>query len=234
MKRFIFFFILLLTVSLTAVQAKTLVVYYSYTGNCKAITNALANQITADVLEIEPAEKGLRYEVNNYALGTQLLNAIKANPNDASSYPAIDPVSVSLSDYQNIIIVTPLWWSQMAALMQTFLFNYGTQMAGKNIGLIVSSASSGISGVVADCKRLVPGGKYFSQNLWINHSNHSNRATLIQNWLTAVNYNTLTNISETKTKAATTFSPIHNLSGRPLAEEPAKGIYIKNGKKMKK
>jgi len=72
MKRFIFFFILLLTVSLTAVQAKTLVVYYSYTGNCKVITNALANQITADVLEIEPAEKGLRYEANNYALGTQM------------------------------------------------------------------------------------------------------------------------------------------------------------------
>jgi len=71
MKRFIFFFILLLTVSLSAVQAKTLVVYYSYTGNCKVITNALANQITADVLEIEPAEKGLRYEANNYALGTQ-------------------------------------------------------------------------------------------------------------------------------------------------------------------
>ncbi len=90
MKRFIFFFILLLTVSLTAVQAKTLVAYYSYTGNCKAITNALVNQITADVLEIEPAEKGLRYEANNYALGTQMLNAIKANPNDASSYPESD------------------------------------------------------------------------------------------------------------------------------------------------
>lgn len=157
MKRIIFFLTLLLTVSLAAVQAKTLVVYYSYTGNCEAIANALSNQITADVLEIEPAEKGLRYEANrsalplssskNYALGTQLLNAIKANPNDAASYPAIDPVSISLSDYQNIIIVTPLWWSQMAALMQTFLFNYGTQMAGKNIGLIVSSASSGISGV---------------------------------------------------------------------------------------
>ena len=43
------------------------------------------------------------------------MNAIKANPDDAASYPAIDPVSVSLADYQNIIIVTPLWWSQMAA-----------------------------------------------------------------------------------------------------------------------
>lgn len=96
MKRIIFFLTLLLTVSLAAVQAKTLVVYYSYTGNCEAIANALSNQITADVLEIEPAEKGLRYEANNYALGTQLLNAIKANPNDAASYPATDPVSIVL------------------------------------------------------------------------------------------------------------------------------------------
>ena len=188
MKRIIFFLTLLLTVSLTAVQAKTLVVYYSYTGNCKAITNALANQITADVLEIEPAEKGLRYEANNYALGTQLLNAIKANPNDAASYPAIDPVSISLSDYQNIIIVTPLWWSQMAALMQTFLFNYGTQMAGKNIGLIVSSASSGISGVEADCKRLVPDGNYYSKSLWIRSSQVGNASSLISEWLQQINF----------------------------------------------
>ena len=84
MKRVIFFLILL-TVSLATVEAKTLVLYYSYTGNCEAIANALTNQITADVLEIEPAEKGLRYDANNYALGTQLLNAIKANPIDASS-----------------------------------------------------------------------------------------------------------------------------------------------------
>ena len=85
---------------------KTLVVYYSYTGNCRDIVNILTNQINADVLEIQPAEKGLRYEANGYALGTQLLNAIKANPNNASSYPAIDPVTTSLTDYQNIIIVT--------------------------------------------------------------------------------------------------------------------------------
>ena len=137
-------------------MAKTLIVYYSYTGNCKAIVNSLASQITADQLEIQPAEKGLRYEANNYALGTQLLNAIKANPNDASSYPAIDPVTVSIDDYQNIIIVTPLWWSQMAAIMQTFLFHSRTKLAGKTVAMIVSSHSSGISGVVADAQRLLP------------------------------------------------------------------------------
>ena len=143
----------------TSASAKTLVVYYSYANNCREIVTTLTSQIEADVLEIQPAEKGLKYEANGYALGTQLLNAIKAAPNDAGSYPAIDPVNTPLSDYETVIIVTPLWWSQMAAPMQTYLFNYGSQMAGKNIGLIVSSASSGISGVVTDCKRLVPDGQ---------------------------------------------------------------------------
>lgn len=57
---------------------KTLVVYYSYTGSCRDIVTTLTSQISADVLEIQPAEKGLHYEANGYALGTQLLNAIKA------------------------------------------------------------------------------------------------------------------------------------------------------------
>ena len=220
----------MLTLLYTGATAKTLVVYYSYTNNCREIVTTLTNQIQADVLEIQPAEKGLKYEANGYALGTQLLNAIKAAPNDASSYPAIDPVSTSLSDYSTIIIVTPLWWSQMAAPMQTYFFNYGGQMAGKNVGLIVSSASSSISGVVADCKRLVPDGKYFSENLWINNSNRSNRSSLIQNWLTAINYNTVTAISE---KRAAQEGPvrIYDLNGRLSVQEPQKGIYIVNGKK---
>ena len=167
---------------------KTLVVYYSYTGNCREIVNTLTSQIEADVLEIQPAEKGLKYEANNYALGTQLLNAIKANPNDASSYPAIDPVTTLLSGYQNIIIVTPLWWSQMAAIMQTYLFQNASQMVGKHVGMIVSSHSSGISGVVSDAKRLLPNVTWMGDALWINASNHSNRATLIENWLKTLTF----------------------------------------------
>ncbi len=167
---------------------KTLVVYYSYTGNCRSIVNALTTQIQADVLEIQPAEKGLQYEANNYALGTQLLNAIKANPDDAGSYPDIDPVSVDASGYDNIIIVTPLWWSQMAAIMQAYLFNYGRQMAGKHVGLIVSSASSGISGVVSDARRLLPDVTWMGDALWINNSNRSNTVSLVQNWLKTQNF----------------------------------------------
>jgi len=171
-----------------AEAGKTLVVYYSYTGNCKEIVESLTSQITADVMRIEPKDKTQKYEANNYAIGSQMLNAIKAAPNDASSYPEIDAVSITdLSAYQNIIIVTPLWWSQMAAIMQTYLFNYGAQMAGKHVALIVSSHSSGISGVVTDAQRLVPDATWMGEALWINASNHNNRVSLTDNWLKTLN-----------------------------------------------
>jgi len=76
----------------------------------------------------------------------------------------------------------------MAAIMQTYLFNYGAQMAGKHVALIVSSHSSGISGVVADAERLVKNVTWMGDALWINASNHSNRASLIQNWQPTLNF----------------------------------------------
>ena len=164
-------------------QGKTLIAFYSYTGDSRAIVTELQNHISADVVEVEPAEKGLQYKANNYALGTQLLNAIKANPNNASSYPAIDPVTATLTDYDLVIIVTPLWWSQMAAITQSFLFNYGSAFNGTNVALVVSSYSSGISGVVADFNRLLPNANRLDNPLWINNSNRSNKASLIAEWV---------------------------------------------------
>ena len=168
---------------ITNMSGKTLVAYYSFTGDSKAIVQSLISQISADVVEIQPAEEGIDYAANNYAIGSQLIADINSNPTSESSYPAIKSISVNMKDYANVIIVCPLWWSHMAAPMQTFLFQYSQQMAGKNIGLIVSSHSSGISSVVADAKRLLPKGNFFGESLWINHSNFSNRTTLIVEWL---------------------------------------------------
>lgn len=167
------------------VSAKTLVAYYSYTNNVRTIVNELATQKEVDVVEIQPAEEGLDYAANNYALGTQLLNAINAAPDDAASYPAIKPVSVDLTQYDDIIIATPLWWSQMAAPMQTFLFNNGAAMEEKNIWMIVSSASSSISGVVADAERLIPDGNFQGNQLWIKSSQVSQAGSMLNEWLLA-------------------------------------------------
>lgn len=229
--------ILTLAVALAAIatDAKTLIVYYSYTNNVERIVTELRSQIEADVVEIEPAEKGLDYAADNYAIGSAQIAAIRNNPNAASSYPPIDPVNVNLADYDCIIIGAPLWWSNMAAPMQTFLFNNGAQMAGKKIGLIVSSASSGISSVEADAKRLIPNGEFFSQSLWIRSSQVSNSRSLISSWLTQINYSVVSSIME-KDMDIRSNNKIYNLNGICIASDylasiPS-GIYIVNGKKQ--
>lgn len=214
----------------TQPTSNTLVIYYSYTNKCHEIVQTLTSQIDADVLRIYPADKNQQYEANGYAIGMQLLNTINANPNSADSYPEIDPVSTSLDEYDTFIIVTPLWWSQMAAILQTYLFHHGAEMAGKNVGLIVSSHSSGISGVVADAERLIPDANWMGDALWINNANHGNRATLIQNWLTDINYSAISTIIEdVNIDSNNALKGIYNLNGQRLTQVPETGIYIENG-----
>ena len=166
---------------------KTLIVYYSFTNNVHTIVSDLQTQIEADVVRVEPAEEGLDYAANNYAIGSALIQAIRNNPNDAASYPEIKPVEVNIADYDRIIVGAPLWWSNMAAPLQTFLFQYGSQMEGKSIGLIVSSSSSGINGVESDARRLIPGGDFLEPNLWIRSRQTSNCHSMIADWLSQIN-----------------------------------------------
>ncbi|MCQ2145908.1 MAG: flavodoxin [Bacteroidales bacterium] len=162
-------------------EGKTLVIYYSYTGNTREIVADLKKQISCDVVEVIPEGK-YDYNANNYKIGADQINAINANPDKESSYPAIKETKIDMEQYGTIIIATPLWHARMASNTQTLLFQYGKQMSGKKIGLIVSSHSSGISGVESDAKRLVPEGK-FTKSLWINANNHSSRASLVSKWL---------------------------------------------------
>ena len=54
-------FIMAILLSASCINAKTLVVYYSFTNNVHTIVNNLRTQIDADVIRIEPAEKGIDY-----------------------------------------------------------------------------------------------------------------------------------------------------------------------------
>lgn len=170
-------------------MGKTLIVYYSFTNNVHTVVNDLRTQVEADVVRVEPAEKGIDYAANNYAAGSALIQAIRDNPNSATSYPAIDPVEVDFEEYGTVIVAAPLWWINMAAPLQSFLFSHGAEMAGKNIGLIVSSASSGISGVEADAKRLIPDGNFLTPSLWIRSSQTSNCHSMVAEWLEDIGYN---------------------------------------------
>ena len=69
--------------------------------------------------------------------------------------------------------------------------------------------------------------------LWINASNHSNRASLIEDWLKTLNFAE----QATAIKSLTPNSSfkgdgnIYSMNGVKVSN-PSKGIYIKNGKKV--
>ena len=225
----------LIMVGIMSAQAKTLVVYYSYTNNVNSIVTELTRQIKADVIRVEPAEKGLDYAANNYAIGSEQISAIRNNPNDAASYPAIDPVNVNMADYDCIIIGAPLWWNNMAAPLQTFLFKYGKEMAGKKIGLIVSSAGSGISGVEGDAKRLIPDGDFLSPSLWIRSAQTSKASSMIEQWLREIKYTDIAGIADMVFDTKQPYT-IYDINGKCLAISDAtipqlsEGLYIVNRK----
>lgn len=172
---------------------KTLIVYYSFTNNSHTIALELQAQTGADILRVEPADEDVDY--NDYSIGLPMMNLIKNHPDDPASYPAVKTTIDNLADYGVILIAAPLWWNSMAAPLQSFLYKYGGEMAGKRIGLIVSSGESSIEGVEADARRLIPDGLHLSPSLWILRSQTGRCKELISQWLRDIRYADITSAS---------------------------------------
>lgn len=102
----------------------------------------------------------------------------------------------------------------------------------------MKSASSGISGVEGDAKRLIPGGDFLTPSLWIRSSQTSNAPSLISDWLKAIKYGELSGIQSIPTDHNlanyTIFTIEGKLIGRNLLtlQNLKRGLYIVNGQKI--
>ena len=97
---------------------KTLIVYYSRTNVTKGIANRLQKELDCDIEEITDNEK---YKGK---LGF-LKGGMNATMGRASD---INPISKNPSDYDLIIVGTPVWSSNMAPPVFTYLINYRDQI----------------------------------------------------------------------------------------------------------
>lgn len=88
---------------------RTLIVYYSFTGNNDILANDLKKRLSCDLLKIEETKK---------RTGFTILLDIVFN-RDAK----LKPHKVSLLDYDNFIFMAPIWAGRLAAPLKTFLKN---------------------------------------------------------------------------------------------------------------
>ena len=95
---------------------KRLVIYYSYTGNTKKIALMIKNKLNCDILELEPKVPFS----NDYdeVVGEYQNNSIN------NKVVEIKDINLNISEYDEIIIGTPVWWYTMCPVITTFLKQY--------------------------------------------------------------------------------------------------------------
>lgn len=169
----------------TEINRNYLTVYYSWSGNSRSLATSIHDLVGGDLVEVRPT---VAYTTNYDEMLQVAPNEVRAIDN-SGIYPSISTSIDSFDNYDIVFICTPLWWSRMSTPMQSFLHNHSSTLASKEIALVVTSGSSGISGVVADAKRLCPNSIFVGDPLWVTSSQVNSSHNRIVSWLGTLGIN---------------------------------------------
>ena len=100
-----------LTVAQENSMGKTLILYYSRTGNTKMCCEALQKELGADLIEI----KDLKNRDGGWGFFTGALGSM------FNVHTNIDPLNPDLSPYKNIIIASPIWTGTLSTAIRTLI-----------------------------------------------------------------------------------------------------------------
>lgn len=197
-------------------STKTLVVYYSQSTLVDGIVVELARQIASSNLstnlqKIEPSNPRINEANTSFAVRDSVMSIIHLDPNNANSYPAINTINASLGEYDNIIMVYPLWDSMMAAPMQTFSYTNRNILSKKSVAYIEYDLYGNTDTTLN------------AKVLRLNASNIDEKNELIEEWLNQYEVTKLSNVLNDDSH-----SEIYDLQGRKLPKKPTRGMYIKN------
>ena len=129
---------------------KTLVVYFSATGNTKAAAQRLAQEFNADLYEINPEVPYSAADLN--WRDKQSRSTIEMN--DKSSRPAIKGRCENIADYDTVWIGFPIWWYTAPTIVNTFIEAH--DLSSKVLNVFATSGGSGVSGSAKDLKKAYP------------------------------------------------------------------------------
>lgn len=116
---------------LQTAQGRTLVVYFSWSGNTEEMAAYMAEQTGADLLEIEPKTP---YPTDYNECG----DVAKAE-RDENARPEIANLPEGVEEYDAILVGYPIWWHTAPMIIGTFLESY--DLTGKAVYPFTQSAS---------------------------------------------------------------------------------------------
>lgn len=135
---------------------KTLVVYYSATGNTAKVAEDIVNENDMDVFAIMPEQP---YSTEDLAWTDENSRVSKEH-----SDPALQDVALlqdtpdNWDSYETVIIGYPIWWGQAAYPVASFV--KANDFAGKTVIPFCTSASSDIGDSAQNLADLAKGGEW--------------------------------------------------------------------------
>lgn len=134
--------------------SKTLVAYFSATGNTKSIAEGIADGLFADIYEIVPKEPytdaDLDYNDDNSRSTLEM--------NDSSARPEISGTIENFEQYDTIFLGYPIWWGDAPRIMDTFVESY--DFTGKTVIPFCTSGGSGIGSSAGNLEKLAGTGNW--------------------------------------------------------------------------
>lgn len=119
---------------------KTLIVYYSATGNTKAVAEMIAEETNGDLFEIQPqdpySDEDLNWTDENSRVTREYENEDERN---------VELVSTTVDnweDYDTVFVGYPIWWGIAAWPVNTFVEN--NDFDSKTVVPFCTSSSSGL------------------------------------------------------------------------------------------
>lgn len=108
---------------------KTVIVYYSLTGNTAWAAARLARELDADMLELKPRKAYPDRGFRMFFRGGK--SAI------SGEQPALEPYDFDAGAFDCVILVTPLWAGRISPPLRSFLASHGGELAGKRLGAVI-------------------------------------------------------------------------------------------------
>ena len=157
-----------------AAEAKTLVAYYSRSGNTADVARLIGTATGADVFEITLANPDV------YPAEYRPMTEVAKSEIENGTYPEIN-ATPDLTDYDTIFVGTPIWWGTMASPVRAFLSN--RNWSGKTIVPFVTHGGGGAGTSFDDIAGLTAGATHLSgYSVYGGDAN----AAAVDTWLTEI------------------------------------------------
>lgn len=172
------------TGTVTSIQAanaephgKTLIVYFSQTGNTQGLAEIIQEMTGADTFRIE-RKTAYSASHNSQSLYAEALEEyrVQASP-ELASYP--EDIGLNVEDYDTILLGYCNWWASIPAPVRTFLEHY--DLSGKTIIPFCSMGGGRFGQTISAVAKLAPEST-IKEGLCVTYSSYDRDK--IQSWLT--------------------------------------------------